>query len=444
MSIESKLNGQERFFGFDTPALKKRWTAQGAITVQRKRPPIEYKSNGTNGVDTRRKSVVPEGAAVHVSTSGKGVFLTTKGLTPRDWSDMETISFWVLRAERDAPPTTVELQIYGTNPQAKFWRKLVIDHHGWKMISVQLRWMRWGNFHVPEWKDISRFGIYFRDAGDVWVDSISLEDASQALGATLVSKDLAEIAFPDRADRVKQIDSKDVVLVTADAELNTDELTNHLSSVAQQVRADFSFLQRNQSSPKLVILPTRADYRQFVLDYAGALNSKSALPKSGGFTIQDVAASFWDPKFGTLRPVYTHEYVHGLLCHILQFQNASDWLHEGAAAYYQLKAHPQTNFSDIVRKGIEDRNFSTPLETLCNGKRIPLNRYWQAVTIIDLLLTDAAYRQRLPDLIAAFRRNGSTDLGPTLMSVFNTTWDQFTTDWRSHCRMRYHIAATER
>jgi hypothetical protein len=384
-----------------------------------------------------RRSAVPQDEAIHLTTAGESALFAAKGLVPQDWTELEAVSFWVYRASGTDTPTTIELQVFGSNPRARFWRKVVIDHEGWQKYSVPLRWMRWGNYYVPEWNDIGRFGIWFRDAGDIWIDSITLEDTDAQLGSTLEGDDLAKLVSSDGTADVKVTDMTDLVLVSATSELSSDELLKHVSSLKKQIESDFPFLPASRVPPKLVVLSKRADYRPFIEKFTAALNSQTAVPASDGLTILDVSVSCWDPAQGTLRPVYAHEYVHGLAGHLLGFENQSDWLHEGLATYYQLKAHPQANYAEIVRMGIENRNLSTPLEELCNGKRIPMNRYWQAQTVVDLLLTDDTYRQQLPQLIAAFQANGSTDLGPALEKILSKDWNQLTDDWRSHCRSRY-------
>jgi hypothetical protein len=438
-SVTPALQSSRRFFGFEESGLSNHWMAQGDITIERKRPPTEYQPEIANDADPPPSSD-PKGDAIHLSTPGNSIFLAVDGLVPNDWSEMEAVSFWVYRANTQSPPTTIELRIFGKNPRSRFWRKLVVDHQGWKRYSIPLRWMRWGDYHTPEWNDIGRFAIYFRDAGDIWIDSILLEDVEPGHGATLLAADLATLVPQDDATDCKLTDSKDLVLVSTVSELDTEELQKHLSRIKSQVEADFSFLPPMSPQPKLAVLSARAHYQDFVMQLAAALNSQTTIPNADGFTLMDVSASYWDPTQGTLRPVYAHEYLHGLLGHRLRFANQGDWLHEGAATYYQLRAHPQANLAEIIQQGIEDRNLSLPLEKLCNGKRIPLNRYWQAFTMVDLLLNDAAYRLKLPELIKDFQSNGSTELGPPLIRIYKKSWQQLTDDWRSHCRVRFSSA----
>jgi hypothetical protein len=135
--------------------------------------------------------------------------------------------------------------------------------------------------------------------------------------------------------------------------------------------------------------------------------------------------------------VYTHEFVHSLVTHGALMDNSSEWFQEGLATYYQSQIYPQANLPRMIIDGIEKKGFRTPLPQLLDGRAIPMTRYWQALTVIELLLTDAAYRAKVPELIAAFQKTGSTDLGPHLESVLKTTWDEFTGKWEEHCRRVY-------
>jgi hypothetical protein len=90
-----------------------------------------------------------------------------------------------------------------------------------------------------------------------------------------------------------------------------------------------------------------------------------------------------------------------------------------------------------VRKSLANPAAFLPLETLCNGQSIPLDRYWQAVTVCDMLLNDNKYKRKTPDLFAKLRDVDSTDLGPHLESVYGVTWEEFRNDWKSFCATKY-------
>ena len=52
-----------------------------------------------------------------------------------------------------------------------------------------------------------------------------------------------------------------------------------------------------------------------------------------------------------------------------------------------MKHHRQENLEEIVLAGIADRQRHMPLERLASGERIPLNRYWQAMTLVEMLVS---------------------------------------------------------
>jgi hypothetical protein len=160
-------------------------------------------------------------------------------------------------------------------------------------------------------------------------------------------------------------------------------------------------------------------------------------PKADGFTFMGCATGSWKESYGTLRPTYTHEFVHALIARAALLQNRTEWFQEGLANHYQLLLHPQQGLGDVVMKGVETPGWHLPLQRLCDGDRIPVNRYWQAVTIVEMLLVSPRYRDRLADLLRAFQAAGSTDLEPHLEPILGVDWDGFTADWRVYCRATY-------
>jgi hypothetical protein len=135
-----------------------------------------------------------------------------------------------------------------------------------------------------------------------------------------------------------------------------------------------------------------------------------------------------------LRPVYAHEYVHGLLSQAALVPNSGEWFQEGLATHFQMQFHPQKGLSRQIAQDLQNEAKLAPLADVCNGKKVALNQYWQALTVVDLLLAHESYRPQLPALVAAFQKSGSTDLGPQLEPVLHTTWPEFTTAWKEYCR----------
>ena len=421
-------------FDFDSFGLSSRWAAQGKIAVERKPPPMPFAADPER---RERGSRGPAGAAVHLKAADNSIFFTKAKRVPTDWQPYETVSFWVYRDPDQQNSVTIELQLFQPNNRTRHWRRVTIDHQGWQQYTVPTRWMRWSDDGVPDWANVSRLGFFFRDAGDIWIDSITIEDADSELGASIIAKDLVAIAFPNGGKHIKVAEDRQVTVVTGTPAIDLPKLVNHLTSVRQTIEADFAFIPATAHVPKLVIAADKKSYQQFVTDYATALSGQVRTPNSDGFTLHDVSTSYWEPKYGTLRPVYTHEFVHSLLSHVLRIPNKQEWLHEGLATYYQLRFHPQANVAELVQKGIEDQKFSAPLPQVCNGEAIPNRLYWQAMTLVEMLLSTDKYKSQLPKLLATLRQSGSTNLEPHLRTVLGTDWEQLADDWRTHCRRRY-------
>ena len=147
-----------------------------------------------------------------------------------------------------------------------------------------------------------------------------------------------------------------------------------------------------------------------------------------------ISASSWDDKLRTLRPVYTHEFVHGQLSRGIRLPSRGDWLHEGLASRYQLQFYPQQGFAAIVKAGASDDGLHLPLDKLCSGASIPTDRYWQAATVVEMMLTHDKYRPQIARLFGEFQKVGSTNLAGHLKPVLNTDWDGLTADWKAYCQ----------
>jgi hypothetical protein len=413
----------ETLFDFEQE-LAASWSAQGDLQAARK-PLVE--AGPAQG---------PERSGVEIRAAARSGLATRPGKIPRDWRKYEELAFWVYRAPEEArrtPSSAIEVQLLETDLKARFWRKVDLRHEGWKQLTLPLRWFRTGTGRVPRWDRLDRLHFWFRDESRVWIDSITVREGATDRSSELSAEDLRAVAFPGvERDRVKIVRTEHVLLLTNAPALETDKLADHLRKVTEAVRREMPFLDPPASSPCLIVFATREEYQAFVPRFAEKLNSVGSPPQSGGFTMQGLATSFWDPIQGTLRPVYTHEFVHSLLERTAGLANQGEWLQEGLANRYQLQFHPQKNLPTIVANGLKDEKQRSPLRLLCNGKSVPLNRYWQAVTVVDTLMRAEPFQPRFAEVMAAFARNGSTDLGPVLENVLKVDWDRFETEWKKH------------
>lgn len=420
---------------FDVAAGDEQLSVLSKSTLQMWHPEVQLPAEGP----------VPSGRAVRLSGPKGGGFVSkSTALSELDWRKTRTVLFWVHRSEEEAqqnPTVSLDVLLLDDDRKTWFWRKVDLTHSGWKKVELPLAWFRWSDGRIPRWDQVRRIGFLLRDPAELTLDTVWAESTETTRGDFPTAELIAPVAFPpsDKPNdvKVRTLETRDVQLLTNVADLDLERLAGHLESVAKQVRRELPFLPELDRGPLLVIFPTREEYRQFVPRYVKQLNSVAELPGSAGLTIEGISASSWDKQFGTLRPVYTHEYVHGFLCHTLRLPSQGDWLHEGLASHFQLTFHPQENFAGLVQAGLKNPKSHDPLKDLCNGKRIADSRYWQAATLCRMLLTEERFRDRLPTLIDRLHESKTTDLGPHLKAVWNTDIDQLTTAWRDFCEREY-------
>jgi len=419
--------------GFDTGADLQRWSAQGRITVQRTEGPPGPQQAGPNG---------PAGSAARIDTAGSSGLFIKAGQLPPDLSDFDSLRFWVHRDPGAAAPSTIEVRFYEANGTAWFWRKVVLDKAGWMEVVVPFKWTRWSSTRIPRWEKVNRLGIYFRDAADVLVDSFSLADDPPPNGPddtpVLTPEDVAALAFGAAAadpEQVRIVSADGITVLTDAPDCEAETLRAHLAKVAAAVKADLPFADPPANPLMLVVFAAEDRYRQFPVALGERLGAGAAPTTAAGYTVQGVATSFWDPRQGTLRPVFTHEFVHALLSATLHLDNTSEWFQEGLAAHYQLRFHPQANIRAVVTESLDAAAADT-LAKVCSGARIPLDRYWVAATVCRMLLEDPALAATLPAVVAAVQKTGSTAIEP-LLPVLGLSQEELDGKWRAFCRQHY-------
>ena len=419
--------------GFDTGADLQRWSAQGRITVQRTEGPPGPQQAGPNG---------PAGSAARIDTAGNSGLFIKAGQLPPDLTEFDTLRFWVHRGPEAAAPNTIEVRFYEADGTAWFWRKVVLDQPGWTEVVVPFKWTRWSPTRIPRWEKVNRLGIHFRDAAGVLVDSFTLADDPPANGPddkpVLTPDDVATLAFGAAAadpEQVRIVTADGITVITDAPNCEAETLRTHLAKVAAAVKADMPFAAPPANPTMLVVFAAEDRYRQFPVAMAERLGAAAGPTTAAGYTVQGVATSFWDPRQGTLRPVFTHEFMHALLSATLHLDNTSEWLQEGLAAHYQLRFHPQDNIRAVVTKSLDAADADT-LAKVCSGARIPLDQYWVAATLCRMVLEDPALAAKLPAVVSTVQKSGSTAIGP-LLPVLGLSRDELDAKWRAFCRRHY-------
>lgn len=382
------------------------------------------------------------GKALHAVTPGKSILILRPDAAPlpKNLPELSDIDFYIHRpaaAANEEKDPVLEIQFRESDQKAWFWRRVIITRTGWTRVTLPLRFFRASDRRNPHWDKVDRLAFYFRNQADVHIDAIRFLDAPER-SALLQTGELAQLAFPDSAaEQVRIIDQPTHRLLTDAPDLEHKALADHLARTVDALQKDLPFLPKPTSPPTLIIFATEQQYRAFPPRFAERLDAQAAAPTSDGFTFHALATSSWNAAKGSLRPVYTHEFIHSYLELSASLPDDGGWVHEGLASFYQLRLHPQANFPALVRKSLADPDAHLPLDQLCSSRRIPLNRYWQALTVWNFLLSTPSYRDKLPALFDHFRTTASTNLLPALETVFKTDLPTFTKEWKDFCATAY-------
>jgi hypothetical protein len=380
----------------------------------------------------------PTGTALRAKLEGQGTFVTKNGALKQDLLNASDVELWIHRSADDAEggAATLEVQFFEPDGQARFWSKLTVDHTGWKKHTLPLRWFRWGEGRIPRWDKIDRWGLTFRDPTDVQIDNVALVRQDDPDAALPQVDDYATLAFPEaKPAATKKYEADGLKLLTNALELDVERLGEHLQKVQREVEADCGKLSPHAWPATMIVFATQEEYRAFFPRLAAQYRAEMAPPKSAGFTAIGVAASYWDAAQGTLRPVYTHEFVHAALSRHSGLPNHGEWLQEGLASMYQLRHHPQADFDKILRTSLAKGEYE-PLPALAAGDRIAMNRYWQAATLCELLAQDKKYQGKLPRLIAGFSERGKTELASQCKEALGVDMEELEADWKHWCANR--------
>jgi hypothetical protein len=425
----------DEWIDFEEAGLSRQWTAVGQIKLARSplAAPVDESAK------PEREGPAPSGFALSISAMAPSGAYTLLGVAPAKLEEAANCELWIYRSPEEAktrPTATIEVQFLEADGKTRFWRKADLTHQGWKRVDLPLRWFHRGDGRVPSWDNVQRFGLWLRSAGEIQVDAISFRK-EEGNNAELSKDDLLKTAFAASDQRDVRAKSADGLLLMTDAaELDLDQLAERLGKVRANLNEDLAFLDRSGEAP-LIVFASEQEYREFPMRLAAKLNAEAAPARSDGFTMLGIATSFYDPAQGHGRPVYSHEIAHAILTDWLRMGNKGEWLHEGLATRYQLRFHPQADVSRIVAEGLADPAKRLDLAALTSGEPIPTNRYWQAATLVDMLLADPKYSARLEKLFAAIASAGSTRLDPHVGPILETDWSTFTADWRAHCEKAF-------
>lgn len=413
-------DAEQALFTFDPPeAFADRWAGQGELSAARNVPP--------------EAAPEPSGAACEVTAAAGAVLLTKLNQVPTDWRSFAELRFRLYRPA-DAPPADFDVLLVEPDGATWFQRRVTTETVGWQEQQLPLKWFRWSDGRVPRWDRIARLAFRFRAPAHLWLDSIRVAVGADERAAELAVADLCAVAFPEREPTTVKVYEGSVLLLSDAAELDVNALGRRLEEVVAALRAELPFLPEPPAPPALIVFATAEAYRSFIPRFAACYAATAAPPDSQGYTLLGVAAGSWEPRWRERRPTYSHELVHAWLARSALRPNSGEWLQEGLASWIQLRFHPQDDFPEILRDGLANPDHRWPLPQLCGGGPIPLERYWQAATVVGMLLATPSFRERLPQLFAAFDQHRSTALETPLREIYGLDWSDFEAQWAAYVK----------
>jgi hypothetical protein len=241
----------------------------------------------------------------------------------------------------------------------------------------------------------------------------------------------------DRPERVRVLKRPPFVLLTDVAKLNGDVVLVALHRMWRQTRDDFPALPNPKRPVVLLIFETADEYGGFWSRmrqrfFAGLDLSQMG---GGGVTVNGIASAWFHDADGPVLPSYVHEGSHALAYQVLDIPDAG-WLIEAIAQRYELDVAWQW-LAPLVLDKLRNPSEIVPLDQLLSGRRIAGREYWQALLVWEWLLAKRQYRGRVPGLLEAMRRRGSTDMRPLVQEHFGMSMAELERGWLAWVRANY-------
>ena len=379
------------------------WMASEGMRLERVLVPVTVKHEGV------------EDNILQVDAIAGGFFATQPNFRRCRFHAATAVKFRVEAPNATASnPLVFEFQVYSTERRAWRWRKVSIDSPGWRTIELPTRFFRHSPSSYVKWEETRQFAFRFRNAGRFNLDMIELVDAPYGdMPAELLPKEIGKLAFGNKA---KIHRGKHFMIITDEPRLKPALTFEALDLVKELLMADFPGLRSPPRPPVLLIFSKESRYREFWSQLAEAFNSKGPTPQSDGYTMLGISGSYFDPRQGSIRPVFAHEACHGLLARALGIASEGDWLQEGLANYYQLRCAKQ-DLGPFAKRLITERRL-VPLGQLLNGKPIGMEQYAQAALFIDWIMAHPTRKARLLPAMRAMAKQGSMNFSSVSKAQF--------------------------
>lgn len=236
--------------------------------------------------------------------------------------------------------------------------------------------------------------------------------ALAGLSAVVADPDLPaqkQLCFPATAPA--EFRQADVILWT-DAPLDSQALLPQLVASQRYLQellpANSPAAATGPPSRPIAIAVTRsqADFDRLWLRVAAYYGGSFGRIPTQAYSYRVFCATWFgdEVQFRQRQSVLCHELAHVWLWERLGLANDGNWLSEGIASAVQLHFHPQAGDRRQYARDVGDGHM-LPLKRLMDAPRIEPKDYWQAGTLVEMLLD--GHPAALPAVVEAFVRGDS-------------------------------------
>ncbi len=307
-------------------------------------------------------------------------------------------------------------------------------------LSFPLSKIRSKGVFLSHWSNVTKI--------ELTLDDLSLVGAASPFQTNLSSS--AEYPAPSfsgdnwkrlmaRASKgnIRSLEIEACHIITTSEDLDLSELAQHLDDVWSYYQSSYPYLtsETPHAKPAFLIAADESEYKVLLGQTASEFAIRTSAGISSGYAVCGAAFSYYSPEHGSVRPVYTHEFVHSLLENYGSIPSDNGWLHEGIATLAQIEFH-DSGMSEILRERrcrSAGRLGLLPANQLMDGHRINSNHYWQAALAVEALRSTSSPGSsncRLASAISRFSNSGSRSYcldmagGETWVSIERTLIDQ--------------------
>src|SRR5207244_4120451 len=165
---------------------------------------------------------------------------------------------------------------------AVFRRRVTIDADEWQAVRLPLRYFAWNHPAVPTWEDVDRLVLQLDGGGTLLIDRVELTRGKEPRAAYLSPREIARIAFGNRAGTVRTFEQLPWVVFTDAPQLDGTRLLDALSHTYENItKWDFPSLQsRPPRRPVvLVVFATEDEFDSFWPRFKDLFGYREGVPK---------------------------------------------------------------------------------------------------------------------------------------------------------------------